>query len=334
MILNPWAFGLTLCTFIMVLLLLRAVVPVSIIFFTGEKGSSEFALKIEKQEVLHSAILRLVFAYYICSPFLLTAAAFDLGKQIPGAMCALGTFNANPYGFPLVMIRLAGIFPVLSWGVLYAMDMQTPTTPFRHVRRPLLLLIFVWVLSDSIIQTLFFTSLDPHIITSCCAVVFDPTGSFSDNPAGLLARFPSAVLFFSAASVYLSFGLLAAISGKKILRLVYGLGAPVFFFFGLAALTSCISPYIYALPHHHCPFCILTGREGVIGIPIVISLYIGAVSGWCTGTSTLAGDFSGMPSSRKLFHRRACRVSIAGNMIFVGGSALVILLYRHFGELL
>ena len=43
-------------------------------------------------------------------PFLLTAAAFDLAEQIPGAMCPIGTFNANVYGFPLLLVRLWGVF--------------------------------------------------------------------------------------------------------------------------------------------------------------------------------------------------------------------------------
>ena len=195
--------------------------------------------------------------------------------------------------------------------------MRTPATPFRRVRRPLLFLIFCWLLSDTILQTIFFTSLDPQVITSCCAVVFDPTGSFSDNPAGLFARFPTADLFFSIAALYLCTGFLPWPLGKRIFRLLYGLGAPVFFFFGLAALTSCISPYIYALPHHHCPFCILQKEYHFAGYFLYGFLLAGAVTG--AGT-VLIGMFRKKDSLKKAIprvQRRLCWISMLSYGSFV-----------------
>ena len=146
--------------------------------------------------MLASTVFGLAGAYFIVSPFLLTAAAFDFGKQIPGAMCALGTFNANAFGYPLLVVRLWSLFFVISWMVLYAMDMHTATTPFRKSRRVLILFLLVWILSDTILQTLFFYNIDPMVITSCCAVVFDPTGTLTESPVGLLARHPSGMVFF------------------------------------------------------------------------------------------------------------------------------------------
>ena len=334
MITSPWAIGLTFCSIMVVFLLLRVVIPSIILLIRGEEGDSEFQLSVEKKEMLHCAVLWLVWIYVLSSPFLLTAAAFDMGKQIPGAMCPIGTFNANSYGFPFLLARLWGVFFVLVWLVLYSLDIRTTTTPFRKIRRYLIIFIFFWMLSDTLLQTMFFTSIDPGTVTSCCAVVFDPTGSILENPAGILAQWPSKSLFVILSGIYLCIGLSAARSRHSMPRLVFGLLAPIFFFFSVTAVISIISPIVYALPHHHCPFCILTGKEGWVGIPLMFSIYIGSIFGWYAGLWQIAirsGKISGVRNRKVgVFFI----VSFAGFLFFFAESMAVMVLYNIFGEFL
>ena len=52
---------------------------------------------------------------------------------------------------------------------------------------------------------------------------------------------------------------------------------------GLAAVVSVLSPYLYELPTHHCPFCLLQAEYHFIGYPLYGSLLGGAVAGTAVG---------------------------------------------------
>ena len=337
MIFTPWGIGLTTGSLAVLMLLMRATIPALFLIFRGEEDDSEFQLRLEREEVLTSTICRFALCYLIISPFLLTAAAFELGRQIPGAMCALGTLNANKFGFPLIFVRLTGIYPACAWIVLYSLDMREAETPLRGIRRILTPIISVWFILDTTLQTLFLLNLSPQVITSCCAVVFDPTSGLLENPAGLLATYPGPFAFYFVSTVLLGLGIISLIRRDVYCRLpgiIYGLTAPLYFFFGLAAMTSFISPYIYALPHHHCPFCILTGKEALIGIPMTLLIFIGGLYGWTAGTTQCASGFLDPSNYSLIRQRRYQLVSVISFALFVVGSAGIIILYRIYGELL
>lgn len=328
MIFTPWALGLTICSIILLLLLFKIVLPSLIILFNYAKKDSSLLLSLEWQEMLSGAILRFAFLYFLFSPFLLTAAAFELGRQIPGAMCALGTFNANAYGFPLIIVRLIGVFIIASWLVLYSIDMNSPEQPFRNIRRRFIIFIFLFMLTDTVIQTLFFALLDSKIITSCCAIVFDRAGTFFDNPAGIFAEFPSCNLFFLVASFYVLSGFLSVILRNNTFWLFYGLFSPIFFFFSLFAVISCISPFIYAMPNHHCPFCILTGKEAFIGIPLLFSLYLSSIFSWNSGVAEMACKYKKASCSEIRRLRFIRSVAFILNLIFFLISGLAVSFYE------
>jgi hypothetical protein len=75
------------------------------------------------------------------------------------------------------------------------------------------------------------------------------------------------------------------------------------FFVSLASILSFIAPYVYELPTHHCPFCLLQSEYGYVGYPLYVALLVGAVSGMGVGllmpfkkTPSLAGV---VPSMQK-----------------------------------
>lgn len=51
----------------------------------------------------------------------------------------------------------------------------------------------------------------------------------------------------------------------------------------LAAIISFISVYIYELPTHHCPFCIVMEEYGYIGYLLYLPLFGAAVTGMGIG---------------------------------------------------
>jgi hypothetical protein len=72
----------------------------------------------------------------------------------------------------------------------------------------------------------------------------------------------------------------------------YRRGRGGYLFAGMTALTfvvsllsifSFISLYIYELPIHHCPFCILQGGYGYIGYPLYLTVLGGTLAGMGVG---------------------------------------------------
>ena len=51
----------------------------------------------------------------------------------------------------------------------------------------------------------------------------------------------------------------------------------------IASILSFVSVYLYELPTHHCPFCILQGEYRYIGYPLYLTLLGGTVSGMGVG---------------------------------------------------
>jgi len=51
----------------------------------------------------------------------------------------------------------------------------------------------------------------------------------------------------------------------------------------IVAIISVFSLYIYQMPSHHCPFCILQKEYYFIGYPIYIAILVGGVTGLGTG---------------------------------------------------
>jgi hypothetical protein len=334
MIFTPWGIGLTLCSFAVLILLIRATLPAILLLIRGEEQDSEFQLKLEREEILSNTILRFALFYLIASPFLITGAAFELGKQIPGAMCAFGVFNANPFGFPLLLARLLGIYLAGAWILLYAADMKFPTTPLRGIRRIILVIVFLLFSVDTVAQTLFFANLSPQVITSCCAVVFDPVSDVTENPAGVFTHFPQPLFFSALSVVMIGIGIIALTKKSTVGAGIYGILSPLYFFFCFAAMISFISPHIYALPHHHCPFCILRGKEAVLGIPLTLLVFAGGLSGWAGGVVTWVARRCSLTEASPFGRRWYLLTSVISFTIFFIGSIGILILYRIFGELL
>ncbi len=334
MISTAWGIGLTLCSGAVLALLGRAAVPALFLLVRGEESDSEFQLELERGEVLSSAVLRFALLYQLASPFLITAAAFELGRQVPGAMCAFGVFNANSFGFPMLLARLAGIYPACAWIVLYSMDMRSPATPLRGIRRVLLVFLFLVFAADTVAQTLFLSNLSPKVITSCCAVVFDPAAGLAENPAGFLASWPQAPLFSALSAVVIVIGAVALSRRGAAASLVYGAMSPLYFFLCLAAMISFVSPHIYALPHHHCPFCVLRGKEALLGVPLTVAAFSGGLCGWSAGVAAWAAMRLGAAEVLAARRRGYLIASLVSFIIYFTGSMAILALYRLYGELL
>jgi hypothetical protein len=244
-------------------------------------SGSESQLTLERSTYLISTLLACAFAFQIISLFLFIYTADDLHTRFVGAMCAAGTLNVNPFGYPAFGLKIASCILGGLWLIMNYVDSRAHDYPLIRNKFILLLAIVPFAISETFFQTAYFLKLRPDIITSCCGSLF---GSSRESLRGNLVALPAGPLMiaFYASLVLLTFtGFRFRVSGQ---------GGPLFSLFAVTAfpvmalsLLSFISLYFYELPSHHCPFCILQREYGYVGYPLYGSLIGGAIFGGGVG---------------------------------------------------
>lgn len=244
-------------------------------------SGSELQLRLERRTYLVSTLVAYAFAFQLLSFFLFIYTADRLHPFFTGAMCAAGSLNANFWGYPVVLLKVVNFLLAGWWLILNYTDCQGYDFPLIRPKYLLLLAITPVVLAETLMQVGYFLSLKPEVITSCCGTIFAAESRSLAADIAALPRAPTAA------------GLAAALAGTLVLGLVfYRTGAGGYWFSGLslftflvalAGLISFISLYIYELPTHHCPFCLLQGEYRYVGYPLYLTLLGGALAGLGVG---------------------------------------------------
>jgi hypothetical protein len=127
-------------------------------------------------------------------------------------------------------------------------------------------------------QAAYFRGLEPNIITSCCGTLFTSDSGGVTSGIMALPHAPVEVAFFSSLSLTVVLGIRFYRTGRGLIPFTVMNGAA--FLSSVVALMSFVALYIYELPTHHCPFCILHGEYGHVGYPLYISILAGALLGF------------------------------------------------------
>ncbi len=227
----------------------------------------------EKQTHLVSTALRVVLVMQMLALILFVHNADRMAVLFTGAMCALGTINVNDYGMPAFLLQVAVFFGAGAWLVVNMADSAGRDYPYTRLKYALLLLLAPLAIAAGVLEWLYFLSLDPNVITSCCSQLFAPEGA--GVQADLSAIDPKIALYalFGSLAPLLALGLWATRSGDRGAASVFGLAGVAFFPLAVAAIISVVSPYIYEAPTHHCPFCIMKPQYGFIGYVLYLPLF-------------------------------------------------------------
>lgn len=244
-------------------------------------SGSELQLELEQRTYLISTLVSYALVFQVISLFLFVFAADRLHGLFPGAMCAAGTLNANQYGYPLLALKLADFLLAGVWLVVNHADTRGYDYPLIRFKYVLLFLLAPWLLIETLCLWAFFAGLHADVITSCCGSLFSIQ---QPGVAGELASLPFSsmrIAFPASMAVTLGFGLLFLRSGRG--AYLFSAASFVAFAIAIASIISFIGLYIYELPSHHCPFCLLQGEYGYIGYPLYAALLTGAVAGLAVG---------------------------------------------------
>ena len=289
------------------MLLYASVFAIQILRRWDLSSGSELQLELERKTYLISTLMTYALGFQLVSLFLFIYTANSLCSQLIGAMCAVGSLKANAWGYPAIVLQTVSFLCAGVWLVVNGADNRGYDYPLVRKKYLLLLIIAPLVLAQTIVQALYFLSLKVNIITSCCGTLFGANATDLSGDLLTLPRVPLQVAFWVLLTVMLAAGLVFCLRDR--LGWLYALASVLFLPVAIVALISFISPYIYELPNHHCPFCILQREYHYIGYLLYVTVFTGGVAG--TGTGILL-PFRRIPSLADVLPGYQRRLAVLG----------------------
>jgi hypothetical protein len=277
-------------------------------------SAGESQLRLERKTYLVSAILGHMLVIELASLFLFIAVANQLHVYFTGAMCAAGVLNAGPSGYAALALKTASFLACGVWLVVNHVDargMDYPLIRFKYAFLPGICLLLV---AETVVQTRFLLGLDPQIITSCCGTLFNERARQVATGMAHLPAVTAAEVFYAGMLLTLAVGAYCGLTGRY--DGLYGLLSVAVFPLSLAALISYFCLYLYEMPTHHCPFCMLQGEYYFVGYFLYLFLLVGAIAGAGAG---ILGRFRQKVSLAALIppiQKRLCAVSVLGYGLF------------------
>jgi len=321
MVLNPAIIALLAGSFLLSLMVLYSGYwGFSILRRWDLRSGSDVQLGLEKRTYLISTILNYAFGFQLISLFLFIYTADALHHLFAGAMCAAGTLNVNKYGYPLLVLKIINFLLAGLWLILNYADTRAHDYPLIKKKYALLLLIAPLIFSEGLLQIVYFIGLRADVITSCCGSLFDAGRSTISSDLAALPPFPLMTALYLSLSLTVGSGVLFAYKGRG--GALFSLLSGSSFFIGIASIISFISVYIYELPTHHCPFCILQQEYDYVGYFLYLSLFGGGISGMGVG---MLAPFRLVPSLAKFLP--VIRKGLAMASLFFYGAFILVVTY-------
>ncbi len=315
MLLNPAAIALISASLLVVGFVLYACwIGLQILRQWNLNSTGENQLLLERKTYLVSSILSHMLVIELASLFLFIAVVNHMHTFFTGAMCAAGVLNVNPYGHLTLAARTASFMCCGVWLVVNHVDGRTFDFPLIRFKYAFLMAIGLMLAVESVLQVMFLTRLDPQILTSCCGVIF---GEGSRGVAAGMAHLSAPA---AAGNFYLGMGLTLA-TGVWFARTgrhdwLYGLLSVAVFPLSLAALISYFCLYVYELPTHHCPFCMLQQEYHFVGYLFYGFLLVGAIAGASIGVIGLFRKQVSLSGLIPRIQKRLCWASLLGYGLF------------------
>lgn len=288
------------------------------------KSGSELQLSIERKTYLVSTLLAYAFGFELLSLFLYIFTAEQLHPLFVGAMCAAGSLYVNSFGYPTLIVKLVNFLLAGIWLIVNYVDHRGEDYPLIKKKYAFFLLLVPLILLEAVLQANYFLRIKPDIITSCCGTLFS-TGS-SVLPSGVIffPKVPAMTAFYVTLCLTIGSGFHLFLKGRGGL-LFSGLSA-LALLVSIGSIFSFISLYIYELPTHACPFCLLQKEYHYIGYPLYLTLLGGAITGMGTGVLMPFRKIQSLSPALPGIQKKLALVSIVFFLIFTGIVTVQILL--------
>ena len=310
MVLSPPILALLFCSAVVCgLTIIAAGAGLSAVIGWDHHSNSRRQLLRERRWFLVETSLRLILGLQLLSLLVFLVTADHLKTLFTGAMCAVGSLNASPFGMPALTLKTAAFVLCGLWLVTNRACPAAATIGLVRFKVAFVVVLAGVLVAENVLQLLYFFDLDPEVITSCCATVF---GSDAGGVAAGLAGLPvgwSRNAFFGVLAVTLAVGLWAI--GRRRSTLGYSILAVVLGLISMIAVITWIAPAYYHLPTHHCPLCLLASDHGFVGYPLYLFLATAVIAGAASGLVQALRSIDLRKCIRINAERRLCAVSVA-----------------------
>jgi hypothetical protein len=261
------------------LLLVAFLISIKILKKWNFNSFNPLQFKLEKESYLINTITLFVFGlkFLLLLYFIFTIDALSL--IVSGAMCGAGVIDANQYGTALLSLKLFILFLLTLWLYLNFYDMRTKDYKYFKEKSWLFSAIFLLIFLEIYLDFQYFTNINTHIPVSCCSTLFGQLEGANPLPFGLNISL-LLVLFYLLYILLLT----ALYSGYKLLYIGVNL---LFVYVAYYAVVYFFGTYIYQLPTHKCPFCMLQVEYFYVGYLLWGSLFIGTFLGLSDVISSL-----------------------------------------------
>ena len=324
MIISPAIIALTLGSVLIALITGYASgIGIQILRWWDIHSGSDRQLSLERKTYLISTVLSYVMAFELASLFLFVYTADHMHGLFIGAMCAAGTLNANDWGYPALVLKTVNFMVCGVWLIVNYLDNRGYDYPLIRFKYRLLLAITLLLMLEVLFQSGYFLELRPDVITSCCGAMFNAS---AQNLAAGLAHLPprlAEIVFYLSVVLMLRTGINFYINSTG--ALVFSCFSLWLLGVSLAAIISFISLYVYELPTHHCPFCLLQREYHYFGYPLYVALFCAGITGSGAG---VINRFRTIPSLKEIIpvmQKRLCLISMICYALFTALASYPIL---------
>lgn len=222
---------------------------------------------LEKKNYLINTILYFTIVCKIILFLFFAQALNSLAGIVPGAMCSAGVVGSNIYGNIVLLFKLIIIFGFGIWVIVNKLDLQVITFPYLKKKYYFFTFLFACVIGEGILELLYFSNIPLNVPVFCCATVFQaPKLPFGYTQTILVTLFYT--LF--AAIVLLNF------IKHSMSTFVCNI---LFLFVAYYAVTYFFGLYVYEMPNHKCPYCMLQKEYYYVGYFIWGTLFLGVFFG-------------------------------------------------------
>jgi hypothetical protein len=274
-------------TILLVLLAVAFLVTVGLLRRWDFESFSQRQFALERRAYLVMTILLFVFVVKFFLVLYFVFAIDNLAVLVPGAMCAAGVISANDYGMNLLFVKLLILFFLLLWMALNRYDLEAKNYPLFRIKSWLFVLIFLLILGEGWLDLAYFGNIDLRAPVSCCSALFGQLEGANPLPFGL--DIPKLLGLFY---------LLYAVSMGSMLfrqRVITFFATLLFMVIAYYSVVYFFGTYVYELPTHKCPFCMMQREYYFVGYLIWGSLFVGGFLAlvWAVMGLFLAEDRAG-----------------------------------------
>lgn len=319
MIFQPAIIALLLASLISSAMLAAAVpFAVQVMRHWDIRSGSERQLRLERRTYLFSTLTVFVMATQLAALLLFVFNADKMSVMFVGAMCAVGTLNVNPYGFPALIAQMAVFFLAAAWLAVNHIDTRAPDYPLVRIKYGALLVLLPAILAVLGLQLAYFLNLKANVITSCCGSLFSEDTKGLSGDMAALPPLPALISFYATLGVAIAAAGWHARTGRGGPGgYLVALASAAAFAVGISAILAFVSLYIYEHPHHHCPFCILKPEYGYRGYLLYLPLFAATAAGVGAGAVQPFRRVASLTAVVPAVSARLAAVAAGGFLLFL-----------------